>query len=51
VPAEAERVTFTAHGSCTLPWPVFRHFLDQIAASGDIVDDPAPAAPGPNAAS
>jgi hypothetical protein len=41
----------------TLPWPVFCHFLDAIAASGDIVDDPLSritfsgeeAGPGPNA--
>lgn len=53
-PAAPERVTFTAHGSWTLPWPVFRPFLNAVEASGDIVDG-APAtigaqpAPVPNA--
>lgn len=38
-PATANQVTFTAHGAWTLPWPVFRHFLDAIEAAGDIVED------------
>lgn len=40
VPATAGHAVFTAHGSWTVPWLVFRHFLDAVAASGDIVDDP-----------
>lgn len=38
VPATADQATFTAHGAWTLPWPVFRHFLDAIEAAGDIVE-------------
>jgi ribosomal protein L7/L12 len=41
VPAGAERATFTAHGSLALPWPVFRHFLDAVEASGDVEGAPA----------
>jgi len=40
VPAAAEQVVFASHGSLALPWPGFRRFLDAVAASGDIVDDP-----------
>ena len=40
VPATAGHAVFTAHGSWPVPWLVFRHFLDAVAASGDIVDDP-----------
>jgi len=36
-PATANQVTFTAHGTWTVPWPVFRHFLDAVEATGDIV--------------
>jgi hypothetical protein len=36
-PATANQVTFTAYGTWTVPWPVFRHFLDAIEATGDIV--------------
>ncbi|MFF7250733.1 hypothetical protein ACFZBU_43535 [Embleya sp. NPDC008237] len=39
VAATADQATFTAHGAWTLPWPVFRHFLDVIETSGDIVAD------------
>lgn len=39
VPAAARHVVLTGHGRPRFPWPVFRHFLDAIAASGDIVDD------------
>lgn len=38
VPATADQVTFTVHGTWTVPWPVFRRFLDAIEASGDIVE-------------
>jgi hypothetical protein len=37
VPASAEQVTIHAHGSFTVPLPVFRHFLSTIRGSGDIV--------------
>ncbi|GCD96030.1 hypothetical protein [Embleya hyalina] len=39
VAATADRATFTAHGAWTLPWPVFRHFLDVVEAAGDLVAD------------
>ncbi|MEU4565008.1 hypothetical protein AB0F72_42075 [Actinoplanes sp. NPDC023936] len=39
VPAPAQQVTVAGHGSPRLPWPVFRHILDAISASGDIIDD------------
>ena len=39
VPAAARHVVLTGHGRPRFPWPVFRHFLDAIAASGDIVED------------
>ncbi|GAB3864520.1 hypothetical protein GCM10029963_75060 [Micromonospora andamanensis] len=38
VPMPAEHVTLTMHGRWTLPWPVFRRFLDAIRAAGDIVE-------------
>ncbi|ROO60527.1 hypothetical protein EDC02_2417 [Micromonospora sp. Llam0] len=38
VPAPAGQVTVIGHRSPTFPWPVFRHFLDGILASGDIRD-------------
>jgi hypothetical protein len=41
VPAPARQVTVAGHGSPKLPWPVFRHFLDTISTSGDIVEDQA----------
>lgn len=31
-------MTVTAYGTWTVPWLVFRHFLDAIEASGDIVE-------------
>lgn len=37
-PATAGQVTLTGHGTWTVPWPVFRHFLDAIVATGDIVE-------------
>ncbi|MGI5171282.1 hypothetical protein ACQEU3_43715 [Spirillospora sp. CA-253888] len=37
VPSAADQVTFTAHGTWTVPWPVFRHLLDVIQEAGDIV--------------
>jgi hypothetical protein len=40
-PATAAHVVFTSHGSPLLPWPVLRHFVDAISASGDIADGPA----------
>jgi hypothetical protein len=47
----ADLVTLTMHGRWTLPWPVFRRFLDAIEAAGDIVvptgDNPVPAQPEP----
>ncbi|MET8148265.1 hypothetical protein ACIBSW_30950 [Actinoplanes sp. NPDC049668] len=46
-PMPADHVTLTMHGRWTLPWPVFRRFLDAIQAAGDIVaptgDKPRPA--------
>jgi hypothetical protein len=39
VPATADRVTVTVHGSLRLPWPVLRHFLNVIQTSGDIIDN------------
>jgi hypothetical protein len=38
VPMPADLVTLTMHGRWTVPWPVFRRFLDAIRASGDIVE-------------
>ena len=40
-PAAAAHVVFASHDNPIVPWPVLRHFLDAILASGDIVDDPA----------
>lgn len=39
VPAPARQVVLAGYGSPTFLWPVFRHFLDAISASGDIVED------------
>lgn len=39
VPVPADRVTFTVHGEWNIPWPVFRRFIEVIAASADIVQD------------
>lgn len=44
VAAPAE-VTFTVHGSLTLPWPVLLRLVDAVMASGDIVNVPAVVAP------
>ena len=38
-PAAAGHVVFASHGSPFLPWPVLRHFLDAVSASGHVVDD------------
>jgi len=47
IPMPGDYVTLTMHGRWTLPWPVFRRFLDAIQAAGDIVpptgDKPIPA--------
>lgn len=45
VPVSADHVTLTMHGQWTVPWPVFRRFIDAIQASGDIVES----VPGSNA--
>ncbi|GAA0793839.1 hypothetical protein [Spirilliplanes yamanashiensis] len=37
VPMSSRHVTLTMHGRWTIPWPVFRRFLDAIRATGDIV--------------
>lgn len=43
IPEAADRVTLTVHGSWTIPWPMFRRFIEAIKASGDIVgEQPAP---------
>jgi hypothetical protein len=39
VPVPSDRVAFTVHGEWNIPWPVFRRFIEVIAASGDIVHD------------
>jgi hypothetical protein len=39
VPADTRQVVLAGHGSPELPWPVFRHFLDAICRTGDIVED------------
>ena len=39
VPVPARQVTVAGHGNPKLPWPVFRHFLDAILTSGELVDD------------
>ncbi len=39
VPVPAGQVTVTGYRSPTFPWPVVRHFLDAILASGDTGDD------------
>ena len=42
VPGPAAHATFTAHGGCDFPWPVFHRFIAAIEVSGDIVEgDPA----------
>ncbi|MEV4133517.1 hypothetical protein AB0J72_15265 [Dactylosporangium sp. NPDC049742] len=38
VPGPADHVTLTMHGNWSIPWPVFRRFVDAVQASGDIVD-------------
>ena len=38
-PAAADQVTIRAHGSWPAPWPVFRHFINAINSSGDIIED------------
>ncbi|GGQ43818.1 hypothetical protein [Couchioplanes azureus] len=38
VPMPSDHVALTVHGRWTLPWPVFRRFLDAIQAAGDIVE-------------
>ncbi|MEV6345030.1 hypothetical protein [Actinoplanes sp. NPDC051851] len=47
IPMLADHVTLTMHGRWTLPWPVFRCYVDAIQAAGDIVtpigEKPAPA--------
>ena len=43
VAAAADQVTVAGHGTSTVPWPVFRHFLDTIETSGDIVEGTATA--------
>lgn len=37
-PAMATQVTFAAHGTWMVPWLIFRHFLDAVEATGDIVE-------------
>jgi hypothetical protein len=37
VPDGVERVTVNMFGTWELPWPVLRHFIAAVAASGDIV--------------
>jgi hypothetical protein len=39
VPAAADQVAVHAHGSWPVPWPVFRHFINAIGSSGDIIED------------
>lgn len=47
MPMPSDHVTLTMYGQWTLPWPVFRRFLEAIRATGDIVasvgDESAPA--------
>lgn len=38
LPARADKVGFASHGSCTIPWPVFRHFVDAVETDGPITD-------------
>ncbi|MFV2013373.1 MULTISPECIES: hypothetical protein [unclassified Micromonospora] len=38
IPQPADQVTFTSHGELSIPWPVFRRYIDAINASGDITD-------------
>ena len=38
-PVSADRATIRAHGSWPVPWPVFRHFVNAITSSGDIIKD------------
>ncbi|WP_285691758.1 hypothetical protein [Actinoplanes sp. NBRC 103695] len=40
-PCPAAHIVFASHGNPVLPWPVVRHFLNTISASGNIIDDPA----------
>ncbi|WP_233624940.1 hypothetical protein [Actinoplanes sp. ATCC 53533] len=38
-PAAAAQVMMRAQGSWLVPWPVFRHFVNAISSSGDIIED------------
>jgi hypothetical protein len=38
-PTAAQQVTMRAHGSWPVPWPVFRHFVNVISSSGDIIEE------------
>jgi hypothetical protein len=38
IPMPIDQVTLEIHGDWTLPWPVFRRFLDAVRAAGDIVE-------------
>jgi len=46
VPEPVDRVMFTAHGEWTIPWPVFRRFIETVQSSGDIVNGAQAAEPG-----
>ena len=37
--AASDQVVMRVHGSWTVPWPVFRHFVNAISSSGDIIED------------
>lgn len=37
IPLPSDRVTLTMHGRWTIPWPIFRRFLDAVHTAGDIV--------------
>ena len=45
VPMPADQVTLTMHGTWSIPWPIFRRFIDAIRAAGDIVDPTADVRP------
>lgn len=36
LPAPADQAGFMAHGSLTIPWPVFRHFIEEVESDGPI---------------
>lgn len=38
-PSDATQVVIAWNGNPDLPWPIFRHFLDAIRGSADIVED------------